>query len=346
MSFLDFIKLDPSQPFDPSLVAPELLSLSYPVEPPKPANQFHFGVGGLFDGLTSSDLSLDANSNKSPPYACNQASPPNSSYSEVSSDNPSALSSAKTPSLLSDSSTSDPQGAEKSPTAASSCVCLANMYLALDSLQSLPSNTRDAMCAARYGSRVAHDCIQCPSCSAPMLTEGKLHIQCLQNQMVLGGLLPVVADAYMKIIPMVDREAQRARAEGRKLFFSTGEFGGLWGRMAQEKICTHGGSGLMGDMDPALWRQIVRSMLKLDVYGMRAGGGPSQEAFRHLGLRDVIDMMEERSLKRHEMIDENPEFRGSFMDSAEHQVMVPGEKPTCLKIIDIAKLAVESIVIS
>ena len=338
------MKLDPNQPFDPSRISPKLLSLSYPVEPPKPANQFHFGVGGIFDGLTFSDLSLGANSNNSPPYAWNQPSPPSSSYPQASSDNVAALSCAKTPSLLSDSGISDLQGAEKSPTAGISCACLANMYLALDSLQKLPSNTRDAMCAARYASRVAHDCVQCPLCSVPMSTNGKIDIQCLQNVMVLGGLLPVIADAYRRIVLMVDNEAQCARAEQRKLFFSTNEFGGLWGRIAQEKIYMDNSSGMMGDMDPILWRQIVRSMLKLDVYGMNTCGDSSGEGFKHLGLSDIIDMMERRSLRRHEMIDENPELRGSIMETVEHQVMIPGEKSTCLKIIDIAKIAVQNII--
>ncbi|KAJ2892499.1 putative c6 finger domain-containing protein [Zalerion maritima] len=338
MGFLDYMNLDPNQPFDPDFVGPEALSLTYPVEEPKPMSKWQFGIGGLFDGGTFDQLSLAM---ESAPLPVDNSTAPS----------PDALS-APAPSLSSGSCHSSPDENPDTPTnqvpvprTSVPCVCLANMYLALDKLQHLPTGVRDAMCAARYGARVAHDCMQCSSCSQPMVLAAQPPIQCLQNMMILGALLPVIANAYMHIVPMVDKEAEKATAERRKLFFAISEFGGVWGRAAQQKECSTAES-LQGDMEPTLWRQIVRALLKFDVYGMD-GCTATGSKMKQIGLRDVVDQMEERSITRHRMFEHvDVQSTVGSMGCPAPPVTFPGQKPTCLQIIGMAKQAVENIVIA
>lgn len=342
MSFLDFMNLDPHQPFDPALVAPELMSLTYPVEAPHSKNQFQFGIGGLFDGANFENLVLDIDASSQPDVG---GSSTRYNILETPSESTSpSIFSVKTPlSSISDSTSTEPQQTYCTPGLSSPCVCLANLFLALEGLQQLPSGVREAMCAARYANRVAHDCIECPSCSAPLTQDAHPPIQSAQNMMIMGALFPVLADAYMKIVQMIDLEFQQAHSERRKLYFNIYDFGGVWGPLARVKECSQS-EALQGDMDPTLWRQIVRAMLKLDVYGMDECPNGS-EKISLLGLSGIINKLEERSLKRHEMLDDSPELQDAIK-SLNYPSLAPGEKPTCLRIVDMAKMAVKRIVIA
>ncbi|EPE06836.1 fungal transcriptional regulatory protein [Ophiostoma piceae UAMH 11346] len=151
------------------------------------------------------------------------------------------------------------------------CGCLARLYLALDSLQHLPTEIGPAMSVARNAAHTAHDTILCPSCSPENVTDIDYRppMQSYQNLMILGALLPSLAHTYRRIVTMVDEEAARASAAKVRLAISLTEYGGVWGHMARwDNVCEHTSSLDNSVVDPPLWRLVVRALLKMDVYGI------------------------------------------------------------------------------
>ncbi|AEO70325.1 uncharacterized protein THITE_2121610 [Thermothielavioides terrestris NRRL 8126] len=230
------------------------------------------------------------------------------------------------------------------------CGCLPSLYLALDSLQTLPSEVGEAMRVARTATKAAHDAILCPVCSEiPTDPVCKPPMRAFQSMMMLGALLPSVSHAYMRILSMVDAEAAAADAERRKICFSLSRYGGLWGSMARLDLVKCGASErLEGAMlEPILWRLTVRAMLKMDVYGVNClTPGVPDEDIQQPGLKDIITMMEERSRRRHEQLDALVASGAVDKLPAEYVPLSSnGDKPTCLRIIDIAKRSMDDLII-
>jgi hypothetical protein len=238
------------------------------------------------------------------------------------------------------------------------CSCLASIYLALDSLQHLPTTVIGAINTARTASKTAYNTIDCPVCANPPLGPPNSNppIQSLQNMMMLGALLPSLSNAYKTILRQVDEEAAAAALSFSKLTFDLVAFGGLWGSLADpDNLCGAVENVNGRDLEPGMWRLAVRSLLKIDVYGastcMRVrkdlGGEKKQgEPLRQLGLKDIIQMMEQRSRRRHEEMDRL--VREGGMEGHDACDYVPlenerGEKPTCLRIVDVAKRSLMSL---
>lgn len=290
------------------------------------------------------------------------------------------------------------------------CGCLARLYLALDSLQHLPSEVGPAMSVARNAAHTAHDTVLCPSCSPPHLDlNTKPPLQAFQNLMILGALLPTIAHTYRRIVAMVDEEAARAAAAKTRLPLSLTAYGGVWGHMARwDNVCAQTSSMDNSMVEPPLWRLVVRAMLKMDVYGIhldredvedkeaadniasvaqaamaatgsdnctptsetdRAGGsgsgdttkprpeskatGPPKASFFmvpvHFGLKDIAEMMDERSKMRHKYMDDA--YDAGLIKTHEeggecgYSRLPPGEKPQCQKIIEMARREIDKLVI-
>ncbi|ERS95088.1 hypothetical protein HMPREF1624_08577 [Sporothrix schenckii ATCC 58251] len=282
------------------------------------------------------------------------------------------------------------------------CGCLARLYLALDSLQHLPTEVGPAMTVARNAAHTAHDTVLCPSCSPPHLDlYVKPPVQAFQNLMILSALLPTIAHAYRRIVAMVDEEAQRAAAAKERLPLSLTEYGGVWGHMARwDNVCAQTSSMDNCVVDPPLWRLVVRALLKMDVYGvhldrddmvekeaadsaavaqqamMATGvGGPSPASDTdkadtslrperkttggakasffmvpvHFGLKDIAEMMEERSKMRHKFLDDayDAGLIKTHDEGGEcgYHRLPPGEKPNCQKVIEMARQEIDKLVI-
>lgn len=235
------------------------------------------------------------------------------------------------------------------------CSCTASLYLALHSLQNLPKSVCAAINAARSACRTAYDTIACPVCSNPPVQLGSLcnpPIQSLQNMMMLGALLPSLSDAYRTILRTIDDEALAASLSSSRLAFDLSAYGGP--AAYDGDVC--GGRQL----EPAVWRLTVRAVLKIDVCGL-SGCGPlavgevlggrmaADHPLWQPALKDVVRMMEERSRSRHEELDRL--VRAGAMRFEERCEYVPldnprGEKPTCLRIIDVVKRSMQSLEIS
>ncbi|OHW95456.1 C6 finger domain-containing protein [Colletotrichum incanum] len=370
INYLDL--LSPLEGLPPSTLPPELSSLTMAyTEPRYPAGDFQLGVGGVdllgginFDESDSADEGLPQDINNSftdlllaqVPGTGPGVSPPTSSETSrtLSTSTPESSSSANT--------NDDDNGINQEPEATlkaynnTSCSCLSQIFLCLDALSRLPNDVKIAMGIARSAARVAHDVIHCPACS---LTDIKKPppMQAFQNMMMLGAILPSTANAYAKILELIDNEAARAKKEGRNITFSFAEYGGLWGELRRrDSKCGAVEFVDNREMNPDIWRLSVRGLLKVDIYGHdfeRSDGTGSAEPYHHLGLRDVIKEMEDRSNNRHNQLDAMVAAGHPHpMLHTSHNLMVPGgnddskENRHCLKIIEIARVALDKLVIA
>jgi hypothetical protein len=254
------------------------------------------------------------------------------------------------PSLSPPSSSSPSTHASPSePDCTKSCTCLAAIYIALNSLQNLPKEVGEAMRVARTATKTAHDTILCPHCSDPPLEPSAMPpIQALQSLMMLGALLPSVSNAYMRILTMVDAEAADADANRRKIKFTLTGYGGLWGWAAQMDPMRCGAQDRLEGavLEPILWRLTVRALLKMDVYGINElTPGNEEQSARQPGLKDIINMMEQRSRRRHEQMDALVASGAVLKSNCEYIALSSGDKPTCMRIIDIAKRSMDDLII-
>ncbi len=233
------------------------------------------------------------------------------------------------------------------------CGCLASLYLALDSLQQLPSEAGPAMRVARHASKTAHDAVYCSGCSPPNYTDPHVQppVQSFQSMMMLGTLLPTIANAYHRILSMVDEEAAEAEKDRRNLTFSLEECGGIWGRLADVDDMCDAAAHLEGAvLEPSLWRRTVRALLRIDVYGINSPGG-SMEAndckrFVLIGLKDIILLLEKRSKLRHESVDAAIAAGLVRNSEASELTLAPAGKHACQQIFEIARNSIDHLVIA
>ncbi|KAJ4414424.1 hypothetical protein N0V82_007931 [Gnomoniopsis sp. IMI 355080] len=256
-----------------------------------------------------------------------------------------------TPSLSSQGASPSEQQRPAQPTPSSSlappepiqsttCSCLADLYLALDSIARLPNEVIPALCTARTAAHAAHNAIRCEVCCPPIHKAMKLTAAAFQNSMLIGALIPSIADAYHRIQELVDAEATRAIATHIQLTFNLSEYGGTWGELS--------GSNEADEtkvMDPAAWRRRVRSLLKIDVYGVNTCNSDRTGRFQQIGLRDLVAEMDERSRERHAEID-------ALIDAglsapvgmnglpASHS---QGKEPHCRHVVQLAREAVDNL---
>ncbi|KAK4185972.1 hypothetical protein QBC35DRAFT_475868 [Podospora australis] len=232
------------------------------------------------------------------------------------------------------------------------CSCLASLYLALESVKTLPQPVARALRITRAASRAAHDAVLCRVCSdIPLSTNPadlppKTPMASIQNMMMLGALLPSLSNAYMRILQMIDAEAAEADRLRKKIKFTLTEYGGLWGVLAEQEPFKCGAAERIEgtEMEPSLWRLTIRALLKVDVYGVDTQVLCPDA--RHLALKDIIGMLEERSRNRHQMLDEMVE--AGIIERPKCGDYIPltsPEKPTCLRIIDMAKKSMDELVI-
>lgn len=333
------------------VVAPETTSWTSWTSRLPEKSDWHFGKFMMGSGQDISQLNLD---------------PAASSFSQANLDPALFMNnSAQTPTLSSDFSSSPDSstGNGESPPAVTvnvPCACTASLYLAIDSMQKLSSHVTNAIREARLATKAAYEVVNCPTCSilnGPPTAPPKPHsvMQNFQNLMLLATLIPSIVHAYQRILIIVDQEAAKAKAERREIAFTLERYGGVWGGFSKpaDKGCD--AMALLGYrmMEPTVWRLTVRALLKVDIYGMESKTWssfmPSEpidlDPF-HLGLKDLVVQMENRSKARHAIMDPLI-LSGSW---TEHDCALKmhktGEKPTCAKIIEIARTALDNLVIA
>ncbi|KAJ8061093.1 hypothetical protein OCU04_010167 [Sclerotinia nivalis] len=252
-------------------------------------------------------------------------------------------------------SSSSPKGSDgPSPVSGDKCSCLSSMYLSLSALQQFPSEIDEALKVVRGASLVASKAIWCPSCGAIALISPIPPTEAFQNTMLIGTILPIIANGYGRLLKMVDEATAEAIAKGQTKIFRYRDSGGLYEHqkpLDQAENCIDE-VFLMADreMQPAEWRTTVRALLRADIYGHE------QPGYKYKGLRDIISEMEQRQNARHNILDaqvaagvrslEHDHFPNLKTADSTAKQCYGGRTRTCLEILKIAKMAVDSIVIA
>ncbi|KAI0486512.1 hypothetical protein F4859DRAFT_372709 [Xylaria cf. heliscus] len=255
--------------------------------------------------------------------------------------------------------TSSPQSSGTSPTAAipSDCGCTASLYSALNWMQRLPSEVEPAIRQARLAAKVAYEVVNCTTCSYRLdpavqhQVGSPFMMRSFQNLMLLATLIPSIVHAYAHMLTIVDEETNRAVAQRRKVIFKLNGFGGIWGALGDddEQLCGVKRTFNHKEMEPVMWRLTVRALLKIDVYGIsgRCGSDVALADPFHLGLKDIVLMMENKAKARHEFMDAMIDA-GVWKqpDCSTLGIHTPGETPQCQRIIAIARSSVEKLYIA
>lgn len=252
--------------------------------------------------------------------------------------------------------THEPETCESStlkPIPVAICGCLSSLYLALESLTHLPEDVPSAMRVARSATKVAQDVIECPHCSNSFFKDPlkPQPVQAFQNMMFLGALVPSACNAYAHILELIDRDTDRAKKNNKELYFSFKEVGGLWGHVIDDQgSCSALQAYNNKHLYPEIWRTTVRSILKLDIYGLggKSGISPGGKQLQR-GLKDIVDQLECTSRRRHEIADEL--FAAGQLPSHSRYIMhahmpCPPEQRNCVRVIESARMALNNLVIS
>lgn len=201
------------------------------------------------------------------------------------------------PQLSADSSTSICEDSQP----AGPCSCLASMYLSLAALQQLPTDIVAALLSVRSAAQTAAQSIWCPQCGSIVLDSPSPPIEAFQNTMLLGTILPIIANGYHRLLKMVDEETDLAEATGQTKTFRFNDYGGLSGKVKTADMavaCFEKDLYFnLVEMAPQQWRTTVRAMLRVDIYGHE------QPGFKHRGLKDLVTEMEARQIARHALVD-------------------------------------------
>jgi hypothetical protein len=150
--------------------------------------------------------------------------------------------------------------------------------------------------------------------------------------MLLGTLIPCIADGYKKILHMTDCEVERAIAAGVNMSFPDEEYGAL---------CTPDcpvESNVLQDLSPSLWRSSARAILRMDVYGCEESG------FQIRGLRGIVLELETRVRNRHAELDMMKE--AGLLTPTQISQCVAEEDRLCSKIVATVKMAMDQLVIA
>lgn len=158
--------------------------------------------------------------------------------------------------------------------------------LSLAALQQFPSDIATALKTVRGGAATASDCVLCPQCGSVALNDLTPPIELFQNTMLLGTIIPIVANGYARLLKMIDEETNIAIAAGQNKTFRFQDYGGFF--ESQHKLgpkcpCDAGSISFNSVEMPAQeWRRTVCALLRIDVHGYEQGG------LKHKGLKDLI----------------------------------------------------------
>ena len=254
-------------------------------------------------------------------------------------------------STTSNPSTSDSENSPPQNTATlAPCSCLASMYLSLASLQQFPTEIVSALATVRGAAATAANSLWCPQCGSVLLDTSNPPIESFQNTMLLGTILPIIANGYGRLLKMIDAETDEAIALGQTKTFRFHDYGGMCGRqesVKQAMTCVEKELLFNAvEMPPAQWRTTVRALLRVDIYGHE------QPGFKHKGLKDLVGEMEYRQRTRHEMMDAQIADGTLDLATVGHGFFSDGSRCLgdktrgCMVILKMAKIAIDNLIIA
>ncbi|OGM49705.1 hypothetical protein ABOM_001900 [Aspergillus bombycis] len=215
-----------------------------------------------------------------------------------------------------------------------SCSCLPHVYYFTRVLHALTNEAVPSFKIVRSAVRTVHDALKCIACSRSMIVSQDP----TEKLRALCTLLSLIPGFYHQLLQMVDCEASLAVVENRRLAFRLEESGGLWGDLARDGACPDVKRLKDHPLDPELWRQTMRALLRTDVYGLNmhiysGESGRLARQGRHSGLNDMVEMLDELAT------------RGPFSHMNGWLHPESTGIPTCMNWIETAKQSVSGLII-
>lgn len=216
-----------------------------------------------------------------------------------------------------------------------SCSCLASLYLALASVQELSPDISAALRTVRGASVTTLSVLRCPVCGSFDTSHVGLPVRAFQSMMLVGTLLPIIADRYRQLLDIIERETAAAQAAGRRQDFTIEAYGGVGMMMCGEAArCCASDFLKTHDLEPLEWRTAVRALLRADVYGINA---------ENTGLKGLVVELEERQEERHRHLDVMLE--ACLPGEQRDMISKAKESRLCKTITEQAKSAIDALVI-
>lgn len=212
------------------------------------------------------------------------------------------------------------------------CSCLATMYLAISSLRDLPCQVGAALAIVRAATNTAQAVLRCEQCGKSTGSPSKPVFAAFQNTMLLGTLLPTIVNCYKQLLEVVDHESSIAEIGGYSLKLDVLKNNRICGSSVVSGETENVGNALMKPED---WRTAIHQIIRHDIYG---------HEMISPGLKGIISEMEQRQRSRHPKMDA---FGNSGPVNIFEERQCLGEKNApCLKVLDMTKIAMESLAIS
>lgn len=208
------------------------------------------------------------------------------------------------------------------------CACLDTLYLTLSSLQPYAASSTALMFPVpllpmRKAISTGYTVLQCPHCPSVFASS-------MQNLMLLGTLLQLLAVCYSNMLHSIDSEAAALSAEGAKKKFRMGD-------MSEGTAAMHTGTpdcpmAFEVDLSANEWRIMARKVVISNLRGSDGKGG----------LMGLLNSMEERQRERHRSQprhDHGNDVACKLMS----QATPPDGDYTCLRIMDHARKIIEAV---
>ncbi|KAI9699106.1 MAG: hypothetical protein M1836_003295 [Candelina mexicana] len=226
-----------------------------------------------------------------------------------------------------DNSYQDSPG-HSSNTSQISCACLDTLYLTLSSLQPYAASSKTLMfplplLPMRKAIGTGYSVLRCPRCPSVFASS-------MQNLMLLGTLLQLLAVCFSNMLQSIDREAAALSAERGKRKFRMGDMSdGTAGMHTGTLDCP---MAFEVELTASEWRTMAKKVVLHDLRGPDGKGG----------LMGLLNSMEERQKERHRSqsrYEDGNEVACKLMS----QVAPPNGDYTCLRIMDHARKVIEAV---
>ncbi|KAI9676995.1 MAG: hypothetical protein M1817_006834 [Caeruleum heppii] len=148
-----------------------------------------------------------------------------------------------------------------------SCACLATLTSSMATLSQLPVSFPASLLPLRSAILAAQAAIACPECPQDFSLG-------YQNTMLLGTLLPLIAEGYGRVLRGVNDEARDKETRGERVMIKMGEMSGIdatdlpsWSERSDRKASPVTDDGIEVDISPEEWRQLARRVVRTDIMG-------------------------------------------------------------------------------
>ncbi|MCJ1478623.1 hypothetical protein MMC13_007304 [Lambiella insularis] len=203
------------------------------------------------------------------------------------------------------------------------CTCLPTLCHTLSSLQSLNPIFPLALSTLRSATSTVRLMLYCQTCS-PSPPPNPLPPTTLPNTMLLAALIPYITTRYSQLLAAINTAAASCATKTLRV----GEIGNplLDTQHTGDARCP---AAVEVELSAEEWRAMMRGVVRKDLVGADGKGG----------LVELVGLIGERQRLWHERAVEN----GCGWGGLKAKVPPEGEKPMCLRVVEMTRCAVEMV---